>query len=76
MQKFQVLVAQSPSSLGVNSGEALVQAMKTGQLALQRARAMKTDPSVAWIEPRFLSCQNPPKQPETRIIRNILDEDI
>ena len=51
----------SGHSLGVNSGEALVQAMKTGQLALQRARAMKTDPSVAWIEPRFFSCQKPPQ---------------
>ena len=51
----------SGDSLGVNSGEALVQAMKTGQLALQRARAMKTDPSVAWrMNHAFLVARTPP----------------
>ena len=45
-----------------NPGEALVQAMKTGHLALQRARAMKTDPSVAWIEPKPKLPENPNNQ--------------
>ena len=52
-----------------NPGEALVQAMKTGHLALQRARAMKTDPSVAWIEPGKIARKS--KQPITKNISRI-----
>ena len=54
-QRSKKASPKKPKAEGAS--EALVQAMKTGQLALQRARAMKTDPSVSFESEKTRPCR-------------------